>query len=131
MTNFNDACQVTGSVANTIGGNNPSACSLTGCTEAMLDIEYIAAITDPIPLTVVYSSSYSLLNYVDTLINLGAAAPYINSVSYGNDEVQQTSTEYMETCNTQFQLAGNMGLSILFASGKYLNRIEVHCSIIN
>lgn len=117
LTNFNDACQVTGSVANTIGGNNPSACSLTGCTEAMLDIEYIAAITDPIPLTVVYSSSYSLLNYVDTLINLGAAAPYINSVSYGNDEVQQTSTEYMETCNTQFQLAGNMGLSILFASG--------------
>jgi tripeptidyl-peptidase-1 len=82
----------------------------------MLDIEYIAAITDPIPLTVVYSSTYSLLNYVNELIEM-PNPPYINSVSYGNDEVQQTSTEYMETCNTQFQLAGAMGLSILFASG--------------
>jgi len=82
----------------------------------MLDIEYIAAITDPIPLTVLYSSTYSLLDFVDNLMAM-TNPPWINSVSYGNDEVQQTSTEYMQTCNTQFQLAGTMGLSILFASG--------------
>lgn len=116
LTNFNDACGVTGSVATTVGGNNPSLCSKTGCTEAMLDIEYIAAITDPIPLTVLYSGTYSLLDFVDNLMAM-TNPPWINSVSYGNDEVQQTSTEYMQTCNTQFQLAGAMGLSILFASG--------------
>jgi tripeptidyl-peptidase-1 len=43
--------------------------------------------------------------------------PLVNSVSYGNDEVQQTSTEYMQECNTQFMMAGSLGLSLLFAAG--------------
>eukprot|EP00349_Pseudokeronopsis_sp_Brazil_P002941 CAMPEP_0202970916 /NCGR_PEP_ID=MMETSP1396-20130829/21755_1 /ASSEMBLY_ACC=CAM_ASM_000872 /TAXON_ID= /ORGANISM="Pseudokeronopsis sp., Strain Brazil" /LENGTH=535 /DNA_ID=CAMNT_0049699783 /DNA_START=129 /DNA_END=1736 /DNA_ORIENTATION=+ len=116
LDDFNSACNVEGSVTTTIGGNNPSACSITGCTEAMLDIEYIAAITNPIPLTVLYSSTYSLLDWVDSLIAM-TNPPWVNSVSYGNDEVQQTSTQYMETCNTQFQAAGVLGLSLLFASG--------------
>jgi len=41
----------------------------------------------------------------------------VHSVSYGNDESQQTSVAYMESCNTAFMKAGTMGLSILFASG--------------
>merc|ERR1712217_151859 len=41
----------------------------------------------------------------------------VHSVSYGNDEVQQSSTQYMYTCNTAFMKAGVKGLSILFASG--------------
>merc|ERR1711998_336528 len=46
-----------------------------------------------------------------------ADVPPIQSVSYGNDEVQQTSSSYMESVNTQFQKLGAMGVSILFASG--------------
>jgi len=41
----------------------------------------------------------------------------VHSVSYGNDEAQQTSKAYMESCNTAFMKAGTMGISILFASG--------------
>merc|ERR1719161_2858628 len=44
-------------------------------------------------------------------------APLVHSVSYGNDEKQQTSVEYMNTCNDAFKKAGAAGLSILFASG--------------
>ena len=43
--------------------------------------------------------------------------PLIHSVSYGNDEKQQTSTAYMNSVNVQFQKAGTRGLSVLFASG--------------
>jgi tripeptidyl-peptidase-1 len=43
--------------------------------------------------------------------------PLVHSVSYGNDEVQQTSTEYMYTVNDQFMAAATRGLSVLFASG--------------
>merc|ERR1711871_963315 len=64
-------------------------------------MRYIKGISPGIPLTVIYASEYSLLN----------------SVSYGNDEKQQTSTAYMYSCNVQFMKAGTRGLSILFASG--------------
>merc|ERR1711871_1496003 len=43
--------------------------------------------------------------------------PLVNSVSYGNDEKQQTSTAYMYSCNVQFMKAGVRGLTIMFASG--------------
>lgn len=39
----------------TIGGNNPKICEAGGCVEALLDIEYIEAVANPIPLTVIYS----------------------------------------------------------------------------
>ena len=41
----------------------------------------------------------------------------VHSVSYGNDEVQQTGADYIFSCATQFQKLGARGLSILFASG--------------
>jgi tripeptidyl-peptidase-1 len=43
--------------------------------------------------------------------------PLVNSVSYGNDEVQQTSSAYMVECNTAFMVSGTLGLSLLAASG--------------
>ena len=59
--------------------------------------------------------------------------PLVHSVSYGNDEVQQTSVQYMDSCNVQFMIAGSMGLSILFASGllpfvytQYLDESNYH-----
>jgi tripeptidyl-peptidase-1 len=53
---------------------------------------------------------------VDQVISM-PNPPLVHSVSYGNDEVQQTSDAYMQSCNVQFMTAGALGLSILFASG--------------
>jgi len=107
---------VTSTVDTTIGGNVERICEAGGCVEALLDIEYIEAVANPIPLTVIYLSTFSLLDWVDQVISM-EDPPLVHSVSYGNDEVQQTSAEYMESVNTQFMTAGAMGLSILFASG--------------
>ena len=116
ITSFNNACNASAAVASTVGGNNPNVCLAGGCIEALLDIEYIGAVSAPIPLLVYYQQDYSLLNWVNGVMTL-ASPPLVNSVSYGNDEVQQTSAEYMYTCDTQFQKAASLGLSILFASG--------------
>merc|ERR1712048_594124 len=59
---------------------------------------------------------YSLLDWANQITNL-EHAPLVHSVSYGNDEIQQSSTQYMEQCNIAFMKAGVKGLSILFASG--------------
>jgi tripeptidyl-peptidase-1 len=59
---------------------------------------------------------YSLLNWAKQVMGM-SSPPLVNSVSYGNDEKQQTGAAYMESCNTQFKAAALRGLSILFASG--------------
>ena len=41
----------------------------------------------------------------------------VHSVSYGNDETQQTSVAFMNSCNAAFMKIGVRGVSILFASG--------------
>lgn len=115
LDNFNGACGVSASVDETIGGNRPTICN-SGCVEALLDIEYIGAIIHPIPLTSIYSSTYSLTGWVDLVISQ-KNPQWVQSVSYGNDEIQQTSSAYMEQVNTQFMQAGSLGISILFASG--------------
>jgi len=115
LNNFSNACGVTVTVDETIGGNNEKVCN-AGCVEALLDIEYIGAIIHPIPLTTIYSASYSLLNWVDDVM-AQENIQWVQSVSYGNDEVQQTSAAYMDEVNTQFAAAGALGISILFASG--------------
>merc|ERR1712113_420387 len=76
----------------------------------------IKAVAPEVPLTVIYNNEYSLLNWANQ-INSMSDAPLVHSVSYGNDEIQQSSREYMLTCNTAFMKAGVKGLSILFASG--------------
>ena len=116
LTAFGTACGVTATVETTIGGNNPKICEAGGCVEALLDIEYIEAIAHPIPLTVIYSSTFSLLNWASQ-VNTMANPPLVHSVSYGNDEVQQTSVQYMDEVDAQFQISAGLGLSILFASG--------------
>ena len=108
---FSDKCSTTVAVDKTIGGNRPSA-----GVEAELDIEFIKAVSPEVPLTVVYASQYSLLNWATQITDLDSSPP-VHSVSYGNDEKQQTSAEYMLTCNTAFMKAGAAGISILFASG--------------
>jgi len=110
---FSSTCDVDHVVVDTIEG---AGGSILAGVEALLDVEYIEAVAAPIPLTVINSLSYSLFDWSQNLNNDPNAA-WVQSVSYGNDEIQQTSVEYMEECNTQFQMNGARGLSVLFASG--------------
>jgi len=116
LTAFGTQCGVNVAVNNTVGPNKEAYCETTGCVEALLDIEYIGSIVYPIPLTVIYQDEYSLLKWVDSVISL-TNPPLVHSVSYGNDEIQQTSVDYMNSVNEQFMVTGSLGLSILFASG--------------
>merc|ERR1712039_85222 len=111
LKTFGSSCHRDVTVDKIIGGNQQSA-----GIEAELDIEYIKGVAPNVPLTVIYSSQYSLLNWANQ-INSMSDAPLVHSVSYGNDEIQQSSREYMLTCNTAFMKAGAKGISILFASG--------------
>jgi len=122
FTKFNEACGVNVSVDHQDGENQPNNCDSTRsggmCVEALLDIEYIRAVAGEVPLTDVYSQRYSLLEWAKTLEDMeDGVIPLVNSVSYGNDEIQQTSTQYMYSCNTEFQKLAVRGISILFASG--------------
>jgi tripeptidyl-peptidase-1 len=107
---FTQSCHRNVEVADNEGGVAPAG------IEASLDIEYIRGVSPEIPLTVIYSAQYSLLNWANQ-INSNASSPLVHSVSYGNDEKQQSGRQYMLTCNTAFMKAGARGLSILFASG--------------
>jgi tripeptidyl-peptidase-1 len=111
MQAFSTACKVNVSVDTVVGGDSQSA-----GVEAELDIEFIRGVSDGIPLTVIYSAQFSLLNWM-TQVSKMTNPPQIHSVSYGNDEKQQTSTAYMFQCNVQFMKAGAQGISVLFASG--------------
>jgi len=98
------------------GGNKPQLCDAGACVEALLDIEYIWGVAGPIPLADYWLSTYCLLDWINGVL-ADTTPSLVHSVSYGNDEVQQTSTSYMLQCNTQFQAAGAKGLTIMFASG--------------
>jgi tripeptidyl-peptidase-1 len=111
LEKFGTACHREVKVDKVVGGDKPS-----GGVESELDIEYIKSVAPELPLTFIYSNQYSLLNWVNQITSM-TDAPLVHSVSYGNDEIQQTSREYMLTCNTAFMKAGAKGLSILFASG--------------
>jgi len=113
ISSFSTGCAVDPpvKVAVNVGKNENSA-----GIESELDVEYIGAVANPIPLTVYYLAEYSLLNWIKE-VGSTTSPGYIHSVSYGNDEKQQTSTAYMEQVNTQLQLIGTKGISVLFASG--------------
>jgi tripeptidyl-peptidase-1 len=89
-----------------------------GCIESLLDIEWanVAAGGGAIPLSVYYSMQYSILDWVSA-VNDNDDAELVHSVSYGNDELQQISTEYMLSVNAEFMKAGARGISIFIASG--------------
>lgn len=122
LTHFEQQCDVTGiTVDRQVGPNHASICHvpLVGaqlCLEALLDIDYIKGVAGDIPLTVVSNQQYSLANWAQSIQTMDSPPP-IMSVSYGNDEVQQTSADFMDSANVQFQKLGAMGVSVLFASG--------------
>lgn len=111
LTKFSEGCNVNVTVDHVVGKDEQE-----GGVEAMLDVEYIGALSPEIPLTFYYQAEYSLLNWATGLSN-DESAPLVHSVSYGNDEAQQTGAEYIFSCSTQFMKLGTRGLSILFASG--------------
>eukprot|EP00750_Incisomonas_marina_P018947 INCI3180.1.p1 GENE.INCI3180.1~~INCI3180.1.p1 ORF type:complete len:579 (-),score=115.44 INCI3180.1:537-2273(-) len=111
LVKFSEGCGVNVTVDNVVGKDLPES-----GVEALLDVEYIAALSDDIPLTFYYQAEYSLLKWAEGLSN-DETAPLVHSVSYGNDEKQQTSGEYIFSVATQFMKLGARGLSILFASG--------------
>jgi hypothetical protein len=91
LSNFASGCGVSHVEVDTVIGAGGEV--LAG-VEALLDGEYIEAVAAPIPLTVINSISFSLLDWSTTLNNDTDPA-WVQSVSYGNDEVQQVSKEYM------------------------------------
>jgi len=113
LSNFGKTCGVDHvEVDTTIGAGG----ELIPGVEALLDVEYIEAVAAPINLTVINSVQFSLYDWMES-VNNDPNAALVQSVSYGNDEIQQESVEYMYDCNTQFMKAGTRGLSVLFASG--------------
>jgi tripeptidyl-peptidase-1 len=113
LDTFSSSCSVPQGVDTNIGSAETTGRS---GVEAVLDIEFMKAVAPAVPLTVVYNSKYSLLDWTTQITNLDNS-PLIHSVSYGNDERQQSSDAYMFSANTAFMKAGAQGLSILFASG--------------
>jgi tripeptidyl-peptidase-1 len=110
---FASGCNVVQGVDANVGD---AVSTVRSGVEAVLDIEFMKAVAPEVPLTVVYSSKYSLLDWCTGITNL-ENSPLVHSVSYGNDERQQSSDAYMFSANTAFMKAGAQGLSILFASG--------------
>ena len=86
LESFGASCHVPCDVKTVVGANRSQA-----GTESELDIEYIKAVAPEVPLTVVYSNQYSLLDWANEITS-NASSPLIHSVSYGNDEAQQTGT---------------------------------------
>ncbi len=111
LDRFTSECHRNATVDRVVGKNKGVAGG-----ETMLDIEYIRAMAPNVPLSWVYNTEYSLLKWANQITADNKSA-LVHSVSYGNDEVQQTSQAYMYTTNTAFMKAGARGLSILFASG--------------
>jgi len=122
LSAFAQACDLKDlQVATQVGKNSPSMCEIPIigqqlCLEALLDVQYSKSVAGDIPLTVISNQQYSLANWAQELAKMTDVPP-IQSVSYGNDEIQQTSSAYMDSVNVQFQKLGAMGVSILFASG--------------
>jgi tripeptidyl-peptidase-1 len=117
LDTFTKACSLPSLAVNDkYGGNKPTECDLGLCVEALLDLQYLWGLAAPIPLSDYWLNDYSLLDWINGVLQ-DAKPSLVHSVSYGNDEIQQTSTAYMLQCNDQFMAAGSRGITILFASG--------------
>jgi len=123
LNHFNKVCHPAAPVKvdHQVGKNGGLVCKIPVvgaelCLEALLDIQYIKSVAGDVPLTCISDLKYSLLNWAKQIATMDNA-PLVHSVSYGNDEVQQTSTSYMDSVNAQFMKLGARGISILVASG--------------
>jgi len=88
--------------------------------EAALDTEYIIGIGLGVPTWFVSTSGEHqgqerFLHWILKMLNT-TNPPYVHSVSYGDYE-DSLSKHYADRINTQFQIFGTMGRTILFSSG--------------
>jgi len=89
--------------------------------EASLDSQYIMAVAQNVSSWFYYTpgtdnnGQETFIEWI-TLVNNETVAPYVLSVSYGDVE-STVSISYATRCEAEFQKAGTMGRSILFASG--------------
>jgi tripeptidyl-peptidase-1 len=118
LNSFANSCSLSQYKINLIGTNTEAKCQLyeEACIESLLDLEYMASLTQPIPITDYYSDTYSILDWAKK-VDVDSNAPLVHSVSYGNDEVQQTSADYIFSCNDEFLKIVSRGITIAFASG--------------
>jgi tripeptidyl-peptidase-1 len=110
---FSEACDVKVTVDHLIGENGNGTSS-----EANLDIEVIRGVSPGIALTVINSKEYSLLDWM-VQINSLDEPPWVHSLSYGGDERQYDSADYMLACNIQLMKVGVRGVSVFAASGDF------------
>eukprot|EP00698_Gefionella_okellyi_P026033 TRINITY_DN979_c0_g1_i2.p1 TRINITY_DN979_c0_g1~~TRINITY_DN979_c0_g1_i2.p1 ORF type:complete len:573 (-),score=84.76 TRINITY_DN979_c0_g1_i2:335-2053(-) len=112
LSKFQTQCKVSNDPVAKLVGDNVSW--LSG-TESTLDIEYIMAVAQKVPAWFWSHSTFNLYEWI-TAVEDTEGAPWIHSVSYGNDEVQNSQPNMLRT-NIEFQKIGVRGISILFASG--------------
>lgn len=124
LDGYADSCGLPRFNVTLIGPNKPRSCDVPiiikpdSCIEALLDIEVIKGVGAGLPLTDVSNKGYSILDWAQQLLAMpDGQIPLVQSVSYGNDEKQQASAEYMQAVNTALMKLGARGVSLLFASG--------------
>ena len=80
--------------------------------------QVIKGIGPSLPLTDVSNKAYSIVGWAEQLQAMAdGVLPLVHSVSYGNDESQQASAQYIQAVNTQLMKLGIRGVTIFFASG--------------
>jgi tripeptidyl-peptidase-1 len=125
LDEFKTACAISYNVSidHMVGpANKPAKCSIpiiispNMCKEALLDIQVMRGVGGAVPLTNIYNKDYSILDWAQQVLAM-PNAPLVHSVSYENDESQQSGADYMEQVNSELQKFGARGLTVLFASG--------------
>jgi tripeptidyl-peptidase-1 len=61
--------------------------------------------------------AYIILDWSKQVLDDMSSPPLVHSVSYENEEKQQSGTDYMSACNAEFMKFGARGITALFASG--------------
>jgi len=103
-------------VTKVVGTNSPSSPG----TEAELDIQYIMGVAPGVPSWFYITEGdffTALLQWISSLETSGI--PWVHSVSYGLQSEFDPSRSTRDSVNAQFQKAGVLGLTIIFASGDY------------
>jgi tripeptidyl-peptidase-1 len=102
----------------TVGDNSGSAGD-----EASLDVQYISATGQGIPLTKVFINGHSADPFSDwmTWVSNTTAVPYVHSLSVGEPEGEYASdnggVKIIMRMNSELAALGARGVSVIFASG--------------
>lgn len=107
-------------IATVVGQNDPLQCFINrdSCGEASLDIQYLVAVAQGAPQTFYAVDPNDQQPFLDWLIQLDqdTNAPWVNSVSYGQDESAVAADE-LARFETEIQKLGVRGITVVVASG--------------